>query len=287
MSRSRLATVLVGLTAASATNGTVSHPSSLDGLTICHPPDIRFKFGKDTMDVDRKDKGSCSGVGYKVQGYTPTAGGHLDFDSNKCMSDVKEVHIHTSMEKLTVRLDHGDWNCHTNYKEKGKDMCWKCNSGYTDESCGDGCHLDCNNWQVPSPPPGDGKGKHRRRRSPWPPASDCPCWNHGPEPTPTPTPTPDSRRRTPTPSAGCDDVPSGFTCKKSSHCDSGDGYYHTGSEDVESCAAACSQSNCPCFDYRDTSSTANNAGCRVAKSGNVKPGSDGYAAFTPASTQIV
>lgn len=85
---------------------------------------------------------------------------------------------------------------------------------------------------------------------------------------------------------GCNNVPDGFKCNEASHCDSGAGYDHTGADSLEACAASCKSTNCPCFDFRKVSSSSNNAGCRVAKLGTVKPDKSGYTAFTPASLLV-
>merc|ERR1712107_872969 len=91
--------------------------------------------------------------------------------------------------------------------------------------------------------------------------------NNAPHPGPTPAPT----TPTTTTTTSGPDVLDDFTKKDASHCDFGAGYDHTGSDSLESCAASCKSTNCPCFDFREPSSTSNNVGCRVAKSGSVRP----------------
>merc|ERR1712048_1333168 len=75
-------------------------------------------------------------------------------------------------------------------------------------------------------------------------------------------------KSSPTPAPPTPSVLDDYNRKDASHCDSGNGYYHSGSDSLETCAVLCADTNCPCFDF-DKASSSNNPACRVAKSGNV------------------
>merc|ERR1711991_160520 len=123
----------------------------------------------DTFEIHSKgNKAShCTGVKYSVE-HQDTEG-HLNFDSNDCMSEVKSVHIHTGFNKLRVDFKSGSHDFHSDGTDK--DMCCVC-----DGCRGGNCHFDCHNYD--SPPRRRTGGGHRRRRVD--PADDpkkCPCNN--------------------------------------------------------------------------------------------------------------
>ena len=184
MSRFCFALALVDLTAASINDlaFSSSQPTlgdslevgdSLEGKELCYADSKKgmvFKFGKDTMDVKSKGrKSSHCTVKYNVK---PQDDGeaHLDFDSNGCMSDVKNIHIHSGYKKLSVSYEDGGSHI---FRPDGKDtnMCCVC-----DNCRGGNCNFDCGEYD--SPPRRRSGGGHRRRRVD--PADDpkkCPCNN--------------------------------------------------------------------------------------------------------------
>jgi iduronate 2-sulfatase len=98
-------------------------------------------------------------------------------------------------------------------------------------------------------------------------------------PGPTP-PTPPAPPTPPTPSPGSPcKVFGGFQCIENTHCSSKP--FHSGEDDLESCAALCSKNkDCICFDHTTAGSSGKSPACRMAtKSNKVKPSSDSYVAY--------
>merc|ERR1719394_1740365 len=123
------------------------------------------------MDVQSKD-GHCKGVGYKTNLKKDGDGtsGPMTFDSNKCMKDVKAIHVHSNHQTLSVTWSSGSKDTfHTNLVDGQKDACWQC------DGCDATCHYDCKDLSSSSRRRGDGQKSHRRRRDPFPKKGECPC----------------------------------------------------------------------------------------------------------------